>query len=321
MKPASRIKTASELMNATGRQIIELGGVDINLKLTKAEGADTLLIGFHGAIDRKLRKLPVYTDPIPEVENHAHQLMISDPSLELGEELSMAWYAGDHRFDAQALLGELFREAAEVLGVRKVIYFGSSGGGFAALYYSWIHPGSLALVGNAQTNLEKYYPRHIARYLESCWPTAKDISALDEKIVTDVCALYAKNVPNYVIYCQNPTDTFHMFNHCTPFIAGIESAADRKRVVFECTYPGRTGHGPVWSVFSPWLRAAVAAPSWDAVELIETKYRLHPGSAPPPARLRGKDLKSVSFSESDIAFGKLLRDHTLRGAKKEASNG
>lgn len=313
MADFQRIASLAELDRREGLLVCEIAGRDLHINLRRAAAANTLVVGFHGSVDRVNRPVPAFISFIPEAGNYAHQLLISDPSLPLHPELSMAWYAGDAGFPAQSALRTALRSAAEALGVSRVIYFGTSGGGFAALYYSWHDPGSLALVGNPQTSVGAYYSRHIQKYLQACWPGRGALSDLDG-IVTDVRALYAQDVPNYVIYLQNSTDEFHLFGHMAPFLAGIHRADLQKRISFECTFPGSRGHNPVWSVFSPWLRAAIVAPSWGALDLIETRHRLA-AAAPSPV---GPDSTRISAgpSAADISFSNLLRDYQLRAVKE-----
>ncbi|KEO61179.1 hypothetical protein DT23_10625 [Thioclava indica] len=313
MSNSKRISAIEDLQSSDGRLVYALGGVDLHMRLKKAPLSDALIIGFHGNVDRENRAVPAFISDIPEVHQHAHQLQLADPSLRLSETLTMSWYAGDHLFDAQRLIAEFCKAAAKALGASKVIYFGTSGGGFAALYYSSQHPDSLALVGNPQTDIRKYYQRRVNTYLETCWPDLASIEDLKGQIATNVCDLYAQSISNSVIYLQNSTDAFHLFGHMAPFLSGITRGDLQKRVAVECVFSGRIGHNPVWSVFSPWVRAAIAAPSWSAQDLTETKFKLVASS---PAAAPKSGQPSSRFSAADLAMAELLQDHQSRAREK-----
>ena len=93
------------------------------------------------------------------------QLSISDPLMMLPGDHTLAWYLGGENFPLQDLLEELFSKVVKIGGFKRVVFFGSSGGGFAALYYASVLPGSVAVPVHPQTSIQNYYSSHIEHYL------------------------------------------------------------------------------------------------------------------------------------------------------------
>ncbi|MDO5631737.1 MAG: hypothetical protein Q4G22_07855 [Paracoccus sp. (in: a-proteobacteria)] len=243
--------------------------------------------------------------------------MLADPSLNQHDKLRIGWYAGNSNFAAQRLISVFCQQATQVLKVDRAIYFGSSAGGFPALLYSWHHAGSLALVSNAHTNIANYYSGHVSDYVALCWPGHDDVRDLPGT-VTDLRTLYGKQVPNNVVFIQNNTDTFHLFNHAIPFLGAITNHDDRAKITTEMVYPGKTGHGPVWSAIAPWLMAALTAPSWSAIDLIETRHRLSQKASPAPATAAPKQHMAAGFAPADLELAALLRNAQLPPLPKGA---
>lgn len=296
---------------------IDAGGLAVPLRFWRGgAGAKVLIISFHGAIDRATREVPAFLPHFAEFGDACHQLAVSDPSMLAAGCHAMSWYAGHQGAAVQPALLQLFKAVVAGLGVERVVYLGTSVGGFAALFYSWHHPGSLALVGNPQTRISDYYPRHVAAYRAECWPGLAPDAPLDSVICENVRTLYGTGVANHVIYVQNPTDSFHLFNHMVPFLAAIAGAEPRARIVVDVTYPGKPGHSPAWPILKRWLQAAIVAPGWTPEDLHATHHDLAQGTTAPPAqsapRAKAAATAGPAHSAHDLRLAALLRDLALK---------
>lgn len=317
MTDFTRIASPDDLARTEGRLVLDLEGTDIHLDWRPAPGANTIIFGFHGAIDRDNRPMPAFIGLPPKAVAGTHYLMLSDPSLTRHDQLRIGWFAGNDRFAGQRLIAALCQRAAGTVGADKAIYFGTSAGGFAALFYGWHHAGSLALVSNAHTDIASFYAGRVEAYLEHCWPGHDDVNNLPG-IVTDLRSLYGQRVPNPVVFLQNNTDTFHLFNHALPFLWAITNTDDRARIATEVTYPGKMGHGPVWAAIAPWMKAALTAPSWSVEDLIETRHRIGQIAAPAPKRAPSSATVGKGFAPTDLTMAALLRDAQLNRPAKGA---
>lgn len=230
-----------------------------------------LLIWFHGAVDRERRTLPVFSGPVKNFAQTAHQLAVCDPTLQRHETLRNGWYVGDERLNVQAELSEFFAQVARVLQTRRVIYFGGSGGGFASLYFSSRHADSCAIVVQPQTNLA-YFP-YSRTYLKLCW-SGKTFPDLQDTVCTDVCRHYANGFRNAIVYIQGIADQAHFRNHLSPFQYAIREHADGA-AIFQVDFWGETGHAAVpQPVVHAWIETALVAPTLDMVDLLQTHHRV-----------------------------------------------
>lgn len=149
------------------------GGQHLDALLVNKE-SDTMVVAFHGALDRKTHAIPRFERLRTLNELPVSTLYVGDPTLWMGEHLRLSWYVGWLEFDAQRVIAEWAVAAALRVGASHVIFTGSSGGGFAALQVSALVPGSMALPFNPQTMVYQYRPHGrfwIQRSLmRAAWP-------------------------------------------------------------------------------------------------------------------------------------------------------
>ena len=282
--------------------------------------ARTLFVTFHGAVDRKTREVPSFLGFFADLKDKAHQLNLSDPAMLRDGDHAIAWYAGQEGLALQQVLPALVRDIQAALGAERVVFLGSSGGGFAALYYGWHHPGSVVLAANPQTDLMAYYPFGIDAYRAGCWPALAPDADLGQAVTADVTALYARKVPATVIYVQSAMDPFHVSRHMAPFMAQVAKVKDAQ-VTYHVDYFGTRGHSFSFVTLLPWIRAILLAPGTDLQDILDTRARLETASsAAAPSRsllqkLTGKPAAPASAAGADprIPMADMLRDIALKG--------
>lgn len=294
------------------------GDRPIPLKLRRERRAGAVVINFHGAVDRKTRKIPVFINFLPGLTGMAHQISVADPSVQEDGATNIAWYAGDAGFDAQAVLPAVFRGLAEELGAARTLYFGTSGGGFAALYYAHRHPGSFAVAGNPQVAIERYHLGHaIRRYRTQCWPGLAADAPLTDVTCADLAPLYAKGFDNTVIYVQSMGDRMHFENQMMHFVAGLSQADKRDRFLLHSDFWGRMGHIPVPRDYLRWIQAVCTSPGPDIADILTMWHGLEPVAAAPAAgRPQKPDGKAAGFDLADVAIAERLQ--ALRAAQAKA---
>lgn len=271
-----RNRTAQGVYSVT----LDGGNLPISVRLRETSN---LVFTFSGAVDRHKHPLPCFTAADLHKRVPASVIAVADPSLAQGDDLKLAWYAGHEGFELQRLLPILIEQIIEALGATRVVFTGGSGGGFAALYYSWRTPGSIALVSNPQTNLDRCIQAHRDKYRATCWPVLDQITPLNTVIDTDLCAFYTERCDNTVIYLQEATDFHHLRQHFAPFVTTI-SHDYFKRMTIRMENWGRRGHHPAPpSIWIPWMHAALTAPDTTAASIEETWTRSH-ASGPFPAQ-------------------------------------
>lgn len=195
-------------------------------------GTQNLVVFFTGAVRRdENRRLPAFSGHSAVGRVSANILMVSDPSLELSDDLTLGWYGGTENFKMQPLLGKILKSFSEKFGRRKTILYGGSAGGFASLYYATYVPGAIAVSTNPQTNLVNYYPRLVLHYLRVCFPSIAGEN-LEEKLkqsgIDYEVMSRLKASGNRFIYFQNISDEHHVENHMIPFLSVMGVHVDLK---------------------------------------------------------------------------------------------
>ena len=183
-----------------------------DLLLQPKAGADTLLVSFHPALQTADTSIPVFMGLGVTHETGAHRLFLSDPSLERDDQLRLAWHTGNYLQPLQRDLPEVIEHVRAQVGARHVVFYGTSGGGYAAMHYSTRFPGSLAVAVNPQTIITEYLPLAVGRYMETCWPRST------WKVSWDLREMYEPWPGNSVAYMQNRSDS-HVEKHLAPFLA------------------------------------------------------------------------------------------------------
>lgn len=290
----------------TGVSTIAVGDGEIPV-LTQLQDSSTVVFSFSGAVDRAKHTLPFFTSTSLHKHVPASVIGISDPSLARGDELKLAWYAGDDGFAVQPALTELIAQMVDALDVTRIVFLGGSGGGFAALYYAWQFPGSVALVSNPQTNLNHAIRLHRDRYRAACWPTLPESVSLAQAIDVDLGALYASRCDTSVIYLQEASDFFHVKWHFGPFVTQLpREYADR--LIIRMAHWGRRGHQAVpANAWIPWLHAALTAPNTTAAAIEETWAEQNPVIRSQPAHSTPPKIVPCAANRDEQIAARLAR--------------
>lgn len=291
----------------------EIDGVQFPLRFLSGGDVRNLVISFHGAINREKREIPAFLPFQPGLSGIAHQIAISDPTMYSRSNFTLSWYTGHEGFPCQSIMPTLINAIKQLFDIERRVYFGSSGGGFAALFYSWVDQGSIALVRSPQTNIMQYYSGHIERYRKACWPELDDNVRLSEKIVTDVSPLYKNAMNNTVIYLQSSGDSFHISNHMIPFLQGMQSNISEKnnRFILNCDFWGKFGHSSSvpQTTYLPWMIAALTSPSDQVDDILRTRHELLSMQNSIVKKVRNEKNRPT---EADLKLTALLRDWQLK---------
>lgn len=232
------------------REDLGAGGI-LDGALLRQE-SDTLIVTFHGLLDREKFQIPRFERARSTEPFGTSCLYWADPSLWLDPKLKLAWFTGVAATDVLQLLADRSMTVAEKLGASRVIFTGSSGGGFAALQVSALVPNSVALVFNPQAEIYRYHTAMQRRYLANCRPdvlkgVASDKFKFDEDWSASLddrySALrrYSKPTGNTVVFHSNILD-WHDENHRRPFEQVV--VTDESRRYFLRTYEQQGGHQP-----------------------------------------------------------------------------
>ncbi|MGX9900544.1 hypothetical protein ACW0JT_12815 [Arthrobacter sp. SA17] len=147
-------------------------------------------------------------------------MFVPDATLSLSDSLILGWYTGNGTDDLIARVVNLIKAVAKQRQVRRIVLFGFSGGGFAALAAARLIPGSTALVFSPQTAIDAYYPSVVADFVESVFPQCATIDGVRIEFEDRVSLLARYRDPQEqtnFLYIQNTGDHHHLRRHYTPF--------------------------------------------------------------------------------------------------------
>lgn len=191
--------------------------------LVENNDADTTLVSFHAALGSTAVTPPVFTGRSISQGLKVNRVFVSDPSLYLDKELTLAWFLGHEKLNLTAKLDEVISEIQYRLGAEHLVFFGMSGGGFASLNMSERFPGSLAIPVNPQTKILSYAQVHWNRFAEICFGTKtveESRQCINLHPRADLTRVYGPDMSNSVIYVQNATDS-HLKLHMLPWFDAI----------------------------------------------------------------------------------------------------
>jgi len=241
-KPVYSYKTLEEAlsngMNQNGIHNIYVGNgryIDICIEgleflLGTSHETRFLLVGFSGAVsNREGKRAPFFSGLSIAAKLKSPIIAVADSSLSLDTELGLAWYAGNENqkvFPQQ--IAALLDTLAKVFNA-KLLLFGGSGGGFAALTQATLLTSdAIVYVWNPQTEIAKYVPEIVEKYDSVAFRGKKimDVSqhnseyGFSSKVIHNLCN--RKINPNIkLLYMQNQSD-WHMREHALAYIENID---------------------------------------------------------------------------------------------------
>ena len=204
----------------------EVGNLPFSAYLYIKPNTDKLFVMLNGAINGKREVgIPVYQRWSWHEEFPGSVIYITDPTLLKYTSLILSWYIGDSLNRLDIRLADFVQRVADKLKVNKIIPYGSSGGGFAALQMAAnIGEGCIAVSINPQTNAMNYLEDAVDKFINLCWNGfEKDI--LREDLSFNAIRNYQIKQPN-VFYIQNKVDHFHYQEHLIPFINSLQIKED-----------------------------------------------------------------------------------------------
>ena len=150
----------------------------------------------------------------------------ADPMLFLGDEMKLGWFIGEKDHWYLKTVSEIIRKLAKNRKIRKdnILFYGSSGGGFASVCLATLIKDSKLLVNNAQFFVMNYYPRLVNLALDATVASFEGLTRDEviEKISfrIDVTELFKRQKYSpYITYYVNVKSEFDMTNQAIPLVS------------------------------------------------------------------------------------------------------
>ena len=289
------------------------GGREIAFRLVGASSPDALVISFHGATDRQKVVLPRFQQAF-DAGPRAAYLSISDPTLLDNVKLRLGWYSGSESFPLRSILLELLLNTIAVLRPQRTLFFGSSGGGYAALLYAKSVEGAVSLTINPQTDILSYYSSHVKDYFASCWPRVAESERTSGPLLCDLATLYKDN-PGKVstVILSSAGDRQHFINHVSRFVGGV-GLTTRSRLILASDFFGTMGHGGSIpsSVIRRWFNAALMSETIEPESILMAYHAQLPGTAQQLPAVAANARFGQGANPQGLHLADLLRDYHLR---------
>lgn len=208
----------SDLKNSSGRVVRNIAGVDYQCLYIKKPG-DHLYVLFNGAKTRQhdYRKHPGFPRWSYYPLFDGSLLVFDDPMLGKYPDLKLGWYYGDdgrfHIHDCVTIVKEVCE--ANAIPQSNVIFFSSSGGGYAALAAASCMPGTLSIAINPQINILK-----ASQYIGNFVKTTGIQPLLDDKWSRANLAPLIRNSDSKHVILVNAASQADVCEQLLPFMAG-----------------------------------------------------------------------------------------------------
>lgn len=258
-----------------GISTISYKGLPLDL-LNVNRGSRSTLIMFHSALSNNMQTLPVFSGQRLAERLNMNLLSISDPSLGMDESLRLTWFMGNRRQPLMEDLPHVLSHVVRSHHFSRPIFFGASGGGFAALLYSRNVENAITVVANPRIDLSQSPNPNLAPYLKHCFNavgTTPAVRVMRDNMVMQLQADYAKGHVNDIIYLQNVKDAFFLAKNMRPFIDARRGSGTLWLLLDDYG----VGHKPVpTEVLESVLRNVKAASSWVGSGPDELRLRKNP---------------------------------------------
>lgn len=231
---------------------------------SRIQESETLRIVFHGAVRPDVDEYPRFDRVSTMLRTEDSFLSFADPTLTIDNSIRLAWYCGTEKWSPDELIIELIKKAMEKSGAKKLIFIGGSGGGFAAMKYSYQFSDSLCFVFSPQTSAPKYVGGAFPALLEKGYSGINNEEALKKfPRRFENISIYSSGSKNKLYYMQNLTDNLHIINQYIPFAQAVgiteaEGESEDGLIKLKLAVQKRQGHGaPMPDEFNEFFSRAI----------------------------------------------------------------
>lgn len=238
--PAPNFLTAD--LVSDGLHTIQLGNqlLDILLRIRQSPAT---VVSFHHRVSTRSTYPTLVGEGITKKVG-ANLIAVADPSVAMDSRVRLGWYLGNRPIGKlKPILKPLLDTAIEALDPKRLIFFGSSGGGYAAMSYASEYPGSIALTVNPRLSFKREGNKDWAAYMEGCHgPLGKTpYQRISAQYGVDLKDEIPTHAPFHVAMYHNTGDTdFYEKNH-KPFVDARSEDLDlAQRLEFD-----GAGHVPI----------------------------------------------------------------------------
>ena len=170
-----------------------------------------ILNGARAIVNSKKRELPAFSRWSWYPYANYSWLNIEDPMYYKYEDLSLGWYYGSEEINYREYVAIIAKKVSEFLEIKKedVVFYGSSGGGTAAIHSAAEFGSGVAVSINGQINFE-YSHKDIKEFIEH---TGIDMYKKDKYDRNDICKIIKNSVNTKFILIENCRSKWDFNDH------------------------------------------------------------------------------------------------------------
>ncbi len=185
----------------SGLIVIDYGKVELAL-LVRNRGAKASFYGFHAAQSPTMRRPVPYFQGRKIAPRRMNQVLVSDPSLYLHDDVRVGWFLGNKYCPLAEDLPKIMDKIDSLMGAERRLLWGNSAGGTAALKYA--REQDVSVVMNPQIILRNFTLGRYRPWMLHGW----------DKPDHDSCWFFADEIGDLrhdppkgrIVYCQNRYD-------------------------------------------------------------------------------------------------------------------
>lgn len=228
--------------------------------LYEDNGAKVTLVTFNAAV-RLDHSFPVFSGWSFPKKMQINLLAFSDPAIAMTPPVRTLWHLGTDRIVGPKVIRRIIDHFCP--DNSRLLFFGASAGGFAALSHSAERPRSAVFVLNPRTNLSALPEVLPEGGLEDYG--SDFVSSIFERAEDDLRVLYNRPRGNHIFHLQNLGDAWYLKCQYGPFRDALLNRSEYHRL---------TGH---------WGSGHVAPPTADYVDILAALVESAPDWATPSA--------------------------------------
>lgn len=230
-------------------------GIQLDCRLNQKVKNDYLIVTPNGAVDRTKVELPAFARWNWHGIFNSNILAISDPTLHFDQNIPIGWFAGTKYQNVAAFVADVVVKVASLLDIppNKIVFWGSSAGGFASISLASEIDGACFVSANGQTDILNYYAGHIEHFRRVFDPnfSAESLASKYPEKWSAITALqnsYDAMKSTHGVIVQNIVDAKHYNEHyipfCNHFHLPIEGGSVEKLNLHSLLFSHEKGHGP-----------------------------------------------------------------------------
>lgn len=223
--------------------------LDFYIKLNLKENNDKLVVFSNGAYDPAKSNPPVFMRSKWHEDFNANCLYIDDRTIH-NTQLRLGWGVGTKERHYLRDYSEIAKTITDQLNIEnnKVVYCGSSAGGFMSMYLATLHKESTAVVNNPQCYVDRYDKTNVEKLYKNIFPDySRDYIKKQFAVRISITSLFRiqKYVPK-IYYIQNRLCKTDMNRHYTPFCSFLDKYnINSTNIKFILYNNKKMGHNPI----------------------------------------------------------------------------